>query len=85
MFAKIGNVRINLDNVTQVQERLSNFIVTYDNGQLGENYYAKAGETKTDIVVTVSFISTSETPDYVKLFGDEGRKFLDLIDHLAIN
>lgn len=83
---KVGKERIILDNVTHIDERESSFLQKQtagpNMGKISENFYAKQEETFKGLVVTIYFISSGETSDYVRLYTVDAQKFLAEFDHL---
>lgn len=83
---KVGSNRLVLDNVTHIDERESNFLQKTiggpKDGEITENYYAKQEETFKGLVVTIYFVSSGETSDYVRLYTVDAQKFLAEFDHM---
>lgn len=79
---KVGNKRVVLDNVTNVEERTSSFLRTMQDGSWAEDYYSKQEETQSGLVVTVYFPANNETPDYVRFYMEEATEFLRKFDVL---
>ena len=81
---KIGNERVLLNNVTNVNERVSNCLRALDDGTVVEDYYAKDEERQKGLVVTVYFVTGLSEGDYVKFCGKEAEEFLKRFDALTI-
>lgn len=82
---RIGKQRIVLDNVTHVDERTSEYLYKRPDGSFAEDFYGGgADEFVSGLVVTVCFISTSESPDYVKFYQQDAEDFLKRFDERTI-
>lgn len=79
---KVGSQRVVLDNVTNVEERISASLRTMADGKWAEDYYAKPEDRTEGLVVTAYFISSGESPDYVRFYMTEGEEFLRKFDAL---
>lgn len=80
---KIGNERVLLNNVTHVENRTSDQIKICKDGTFYEDYYGKDEDKHRGTVVTVYFVSASESPDYVRFFNEDAEEFLKRFDALA--
>jgi len=77
---KIGNERVLLNNITNINARKSEFLRVMSDGCLAEDFYAKEGERQTGLIVTVYFVTGREDSDYVKFCGEEAENFLKCFD-----
>lgn len=80
---KIGNERVLLNSVTHVSNRTSDQIQIRKDGTYFEDYYGKDEDKYHGLVVTVYFISASESPDYVRFFNQDAEEFLKRFDALT--
>jgi hypothetical protein len=80
---KVGNERVMLSNVTNVTERMSDFLQVMSDGSIGENYYGKPEDTHRGLVVMVYFVTGRDDSDYVKFCEKEAELFLQKFDALT--
>jgi len=77
---KIGDTRVVLNNITNIEDRLSQHIQQRKDGTFFENWDGKDEDKTPGRVVTVYFVSSGETPDYVRFFKEDARNFLAEFD-----
>lgn len=82
---KAGNIRIVLNNVTEVRSEISETLVQRDDGSwfVADRDF-RVEDHKTGKVVTVYFASMNDDgPDYCKLYAADAEEFLRKFDELT--
>lgn len=79
---KVGDERVVLSNVTNVNSRISKTLIMRPDGSVFENWDAKDENRKTGLVVTVHFVTGIIEGDYVRFYTTEAEEFLAKFDKI---